>query len=155
VPFTERDIRDAARLLALIASSDSGSSQDDLEAAEREGDARSETLDEDMLLSRAKRHLRERQLRSQFFKRTAFGEPAWDILLILYISEFAGRRLRLRTLADRIEAPLSTTQRWIGYLEKERFVGREEHPDDKRMFYLRLLDRGRTVLNEYFAALPE
>ena len=151
--FTERDIRDAARLLALIANSDGSEAQECLE--EPRVDRQASPVDREVLLSRAKRHLRDRRLRRQFFSRAIFGEPAWDTLLVLYISEFFGRRLTVGRLVDWIEAPLSTTQRWIAYLEKERLVAKEGHPDDRRMAYVRLLDKGRAILDDYFTAVAE
>jgi DNA-binding MarR family transcriptional regulator len=153
LPFTERDIREAARLLALIASLDAGETQGSL--GEPELDRQSSSVDREVLLSRAKKHFRDRQLRRQFFSRAIFGEPAWDTLLVLYISEFFGRRLTVGRLVDWIEAPLSTAQRWIAYLEKERLVAKEGHPDDRRMAYIRLLDKGRTILDDYFTAAAE
>lgn len=144
VPFTDRDIREAARLLGLIASRHEGRPVN-----------QTSTLDAEVLLLRAKKQLRDRQLRRQFFSRAIFGEPAWDVLIVLYISEFSGRQLTVGRLVDWIEAPLSTTQRWIAYLEKERLVAKESHPADKRMAYVRLLDKGRAILEEYLAALAE
>lgn len=153
VPFTERDFRDAARLLALIARMDLTSAKE--AAEERSADRQPSSVDREVLLLRAKKHFRDRQLRRQYFSRGIFGEPAWDTLLVLYISEFSGRRLTIGRLVDWIDAPLSTTQRWIAYLEKERLVAKEGHPDDRRMAYVRLLDKGRAVLDEYFAAVIE
>ncbi len=153
VPFTERDIREAARLLALIANMDGSEAQN--WSGEPRLDRQASPVDREVLLSRAKRHFRDRQLRKQFFSRAIFGELAWDTLLVLYISEFFGRRLTIGRLVDWIEAPLSTTQRWIAYLEKERLIAKEGHPDDKRMAYVRLLDKGRAILEDYFAAVAE
>lgn len=152
IPFTERDRRDAARLLALIVNQESSEA---LEPALEPGQARQPPVDREVLLSQAKKHFRDRQLRTQYLSRGIFGEPVWDTLLVLYISEFSGRRLTVGRLADWIETPLSTTQRGIAYLEKERLIAKEGHPDDKRMAYVRLLDKGRTVLDDYFAAVAE
>ena len=151
VTFTERDIREAARLLALIASMDEAQDSAGVPKVDRPASS----ADREVLLSRAKKQFRDRQLRRQFCNRAIFGEPAWDTLLVLYISEFFGRRLTVGRLVDWIEAPLSTTQRWIAYLEKERLVAKEGHPDDRRMAYVRLLDKGRAILDDYFTAVAE
>ena len=148
--FTEHDRREAARLLALIANMDIGVAPTDA-ASQREA----ASIDREELLARAKKHFRDRQLRKQCFSPAIFGEPAWDTLLVLYISEFFGRRLTVGRLVDWIEAPLSTAQRWIAYLEKARLVTKEGHPDDKRMAYVRLLDKGKSLLDDYFAAVAE
>lgn len=155
VPFSERDIREAARLLALIANSDGNGGDADLCSAQLHSAPQARQVDREVLLSRAKKHMRDRQLRRQFFNRATFGEPAWDTLLVLYISDYSGRRLTVGKLADWIDAPLSTTQRWIAYLQKEHLVDKEGHPDDKRMAYVRLLDKGRAKLDDYFAAASD
>ena len=155
VPFTERDIREAARLLALIARSGDGQEHDELDTSQAQDGWQAQPVDREVLLSRARKQMRDRQLRKQFFSRATFGEPAWDMLLVLYISEFSGRRLTVGRLVDWIDAPLSTAQRWIGYLQKERLIDKEGHPDDKRMAYVRLLDKGQTALDNYFAALAD
>ena len=153
LPFTESDIREAARLLALIVSSEGKEAQNSAGGAELKQP--SSAVDREVLLSRARKHFRDRQLRGQYFSRALFGEPAWDSLIALYISEFSGRRLTISGLAERIDAPLSTTQRWIAYLQKEFLVGREENPGDKRTTFVLLLDKGRTALDHYFASGTE
>jgi hypothetical protein len=153
VPFTQRDIREAARLLALIASLEGIGEPDS--PGEAALDRQASSVDREVLLSRAKKQLRDRQLRRHYFSRAIFGEAAWDTLLVLYISEFFGRRLTVGRVVDWIEAPLSTTQRWIAYLEKERLVAKEGHPDDRRMAYIRLLEKGRTILDDYLTAAAE
>lgn len=157
-PFSARDIRDATRLLAIIASAERTDEEhgdgggEDLVATTTAPRRQPQLVSREVLVSRARRHLRERQLRKQFFNRATFGEPAWDTLLVLYISEHSGRRLTIGRLADWIEAPLSTTQRWIGYLEKERLIAKQGHPDDRRIAYLVLLEKGQALLNDYFTA---
>lgn len=153
VPFTDRDIREATRLLALIARSDQEKNY--FETPQLHTRQHAQLADREVLLWRARRHLRERQLRKQFFSRAIHGEPAWDTLLVLYISEFSGRRFTIGRLADWIQAPLSTAQRWIAYLEKERLIGKEGHPEDKRIAFLRLLDKGRAILDDYFTAVGD
>lgn len=150
VQLTPRDIRDAVRLLELIARS---GGTDDEEEEPVQSPPGGQAVDPDLLLARARRLVRERELRTHFFSRSIFGEHAWDILLILYISEASGRSFTLRRLAERIDAPLSTTQRWIGYLRKERLVDQENHPVDKRMVDVRLLGKGRELLENYLGAL--
>jgi hypothetical protein len=36
---------------------------------------------------------------------SAFGEPAWDMLLALYVSEQSAGRLTMSRLAELVEAP--------------------------------------------------
>jgi DNA-binding MarR family transcriptional regulator len=98
--------------------------------------------------------MNSRRLRFRYFKRAMFGEPAWEILLTLYITEGAEGRQSIGRLADLIETPLSTTARWIDYLERERLVEREPHPTDKRVIYIRLLAKARELLEAYLSGTP-
>lgn len=150
VTLTEQDVRDAARLLSLIADSVKTPSLGRIVANLGPDDRQDKRA---RLVLRARQHLHERQLRKQFLSRAVFGEPAWDSLLVLYISEFEGRRLTLRGVADEIQEPISSTQRWIGYLEKERLVEKEGHPTDRRMSHVALLNKGRETLDAYLAAI--
>lgn len=155
VEFTDKDIREATRLLALIANSGSASLDELLRAPQQRGSQSPVTTDPQVLLSRARRHLANRRLRTSYFNRSIFGEPAWDILLVLYITEFAGGRQTIRRLSDWIGTPASTALRWIDYLAKERLVQKEPHPKDRRMAYVTLLDRGRELLEGYFSSVAE
>ena len=102
---------------------------------------------------RARIILHSRRVRERYFKRAMFGEPAWDILLVLYIADLSGTRQTIGKLAEWIETPLTTAVRWIGYLEKERLVERQPHPTDKRTVYIQLLPKGRQAMGEYLSEM--
>jgi DNA-binding MarR family transcriptional regulator len=153
IEFTEQDIREAARLLALIANAGSSRLEELLRAPQR--GAANNHVDRDVLLARIRRHLSNRRLRTSYLNRAIFGEPAWDMLLVLYITESAGGRQSVRRLADWVGTPVSTTLRWINYLAKERLVQKEAHPNDRRMVFVTLLDKGRELLESYFSSIAE
>jgi len=82
-----------------------------------------------------------------------FGEPAWDLLLCLYIMD--GRRVTFGKLVNMIGEPMTTAVRWLDYLEKEHLIARRPDPSDRRMVCIELLDRGRDILDSYFASSPD
>jgi DNA-binding MarR family transcriptional regulator len=98
--------------------------------------------------------LNSRRIRKQYFHGDFFGEPAWEILLALYIVEEGEARLSMSRLAEWIEAPLSTVVRWIKSLEEEALVERIDHPTDRRTTFLKLKDEGRRALDAYLGLLP-
>ena len=152
VAFTERDIREAERLLKMIVAAP------DLQEPTTRGEWQAQSAEaagREALLARARKHLRERELRTRFLNPDALGEPAWETMLVLYISEFYDRRLTVGKLSDWIRAPLATTQRWLAYLEKRGFIGKEDDPQDRRLVYVKLLASGRELLDDYFAAAAE
>jgi DNA-binding MarR family transcriptional regulator len=103
------------------------------------------------LASRARIIFQGRKARLRHFNRAMFGEPAWDMMLALYISDIDGERLTATRLADLIEQPFSSVVRWIDYLEKERFIERRQHPTDKRVQQIRLTDKGRRSMEAYLS----
>lgn len=146
VVLSEKDVREAARLLKLLSTALAG--QSNFMVREEEGVSRDE------LILRARIVLNSRQLRTKYFNRAMFGEPAWDVLLALYITEQTKGRQSIGRIADWIQTPLTTVARWIDYLEKERLVSREAHPNDKRVIFICLLDKGRDLMDGYLGGMP-
>jgi DNA-binding MarR family transcriptional regulator len=77
-----------------------------------------------------------------------FGEPAWEILLLLYA---LGARQTIGRLAELACASKSTTIRWIDYLEAQQLVTRQPHPNDKRAVYAELTDKAREAIRVYLS----
>jgi DNA-binding MarR family transcriptional regulator len=149
VRLTDQDIRDAARLFKLLA----GSNRSERPTANVIAPSEGETMQEE-LARRARSIFGGRQLRTSFFSRSIFGEPAWDVLLVLYIMDASDARQTIGKLADWIKVPPTTVLRWVGYLEKERLVERQRHPTDRRVVFIRLVEKGRLALEAYLRAMP-
>jgi len=145
------DAREIARLLRLLqpATANPTSSAEAPEQDNKPAGCSART----QLQARARALFNERNRRAGFFSKSIFGEPAWELLLTLYIMD--GRRVTIRTLVSTVEAPQTTVLRWLEYLERERFVARRSDPDDKRVVCVELMDQGRDLLDAYFGTLPE
>lgn len=152
VTLTDKDLRDAARLFRLLV--DPAMLGNGLPGSfTPPGKPATTGEDRHALILRARSLLNSRRIRKQYFHRDIFGEPAWEILLALYVTEEAGARLTMSKLAERIEAPLTTVIRWVKALEEQSLVGRVEHPTDRRIIFIRLLETGRKALDGYLAAI--
>lgn len=152
VTLTEKDLEDAARLFKLLVDpAISGNGLSGLLASR----SRSATtaVDRQTLIAKARELLDSRHIRKQYFQSDIFGEPAWEILLALYIADDAGARPTMSKLAEWIDGPLTTVARWVKALEEQSLVGRAEHPTDRRIIFIRLLDAGRRALDDYFRAV--
>ena len=99
----------------------------------------------------AREIFRARQRRTNYVSKAMLGEPAWDMLLALYIDDRDGPRLSVGRLATISGAPMTTALRWIDYLAKERLVTRQPHPTDRRSEILELTDRARSALDQYLS----
>ncbi|MES2902941.1 MAG: MarR family transcriptional regulator [Pseudomonadota bacterium] len=153
VSLTERDVLDAARLLHLISDGLTGVN---FLSSDKESQRRSsaEPPERDELVDRARSVVHTRRLRARHFGRAMFAEPAWDMLLRLYLADSAQERQTIGQLTEGIETALTTVLRWVGYLEKEELVERQDHPTDRRIVFIRLTNKGRTALEAYLTELP-
>lgn len=76
-----------------------------------------------------------------------FGEPAWDILLGLFIAGCEGRRLSLAAVCSGAGTPESTALRWIAILENRGMIVREGAPDRA---FIKLSGFASVRLADYF-----
>ena len=105
--------------------------------------------------SRRRGVMSERKRRARFFSKVMLGEAAWDMLLALYVTDFSGGRQTITKLVNWVDAPRTTANRWIDYLERERLIERTPHPHDRRFVFVNLTEKARSVLDEYFSTLPD
>lgn len=90
-----------------------------------------------------------RDLRERSFDHNMFGEPAWDILLVLYTIDGDRRRLNTRELARLANLALTTALRWLDFLERRDLIVRKANTFDLRMVDAELSDKGRTAMDNY------
>ena len=81
-----------------------------------------------------------------------FGEPAWDILLDLFIAQGEGKAVSVSSACIGSAAPATTGLRWLGVLADEGLVVREADPADHRRVIVRLTEAGRAAMERFFDA---
>jgi len=86
----------------------------------------------------AKYLYRFRRRRDDIFPKRLFSDPAWDILLDLYISEVEGKKISITSACAASNVPLTTALRWIGVLEDRGLVIRYDDPTDNRRSFVRI-----------------
>lgn len=130
------------------------------------GNARAALLDrqgtaspEPNLAKLAKVLYASRVRRRRFLTAELLSEPAWDILLDLYINHAEGRSLRTTSVCLASNSPPTTALRWIGVLEQKRLIAREGSAQDQRAKDVRLTPRGveavEQCLMQYWIGLME
>ena len=142
--LSNRDVEDAKRLLSLLAT------VEERITLEPPPKAAGVSADKEALPTRAKELIANRRRRHAIFGKAMFGEPAWDMLLLLYALE-GGPRQTIGGLSDEAGASRTTGVRWIEYLEQQQLVFRSEHPTDRRTAFLELTDRGRDAIELYLS----
>lgn len=148
VTLSGRDLEEARRLFALLAGA-SGR----LPANNARPPA-GRTINAQVLAARARQILEARQQRTRIFGRAMFGEPAWEMLLLLYVSQ-SGSRQTVTRLAEGSGASKGTALRWLDYLLHQNLVRREPHPTDRRAAFVELTEKGRLALDKYLSEMNE
>ncbi len=82
-----------------------------------------------------------------------FGEPAWDILLDLFIAAGEGKNVSVSSACIGSAAPSTTGLRWLGILADEGLVLRENDPEDHRRVLVRLTAAGQAAMERFFEAV--
>lgn len=99
----------------------------------------------DQILPAAMAAYRRRLLRQHFFP-DIFGEPAWDMLLLL-----GGEGPQpVSALSVAGGTPATTGLRWIARLQRAGLIERIDDPEDRRRRWMRLSSAGRAALTGYF-----
>ena len=113
----------------------------------------SEGGDHPLWLDLAREHYRNRRRRDKIFgTETLFGEPAWDVLLDLFIAAKENRQVSVMSACIGAAVPSTTGLRWISALEREGLLAREDDPNDARRTYVLLTPKGYAAMVDYFDA---
>ena len=104
-------------------------------------------------LTSARRLLRERRLRERMFDGTEFGEPAWDILLNLYIAHHEGKLVSVSSLCIAAGVPATTALRWISTMEVRGQLRRHRDPIHKRRMFMSLSAEALAAMDRYLTSL--
>lgn len=120
----------------------------ELEARARESaePPRSLGFSDDKLATIATSIYRTRQQRARYFDPALFGEPAWDMLLDLFIARVRGARVSTTGVCLAAKVPQATGLRWVGQLVKAGLARRFRAPDDARLKLVEISDEGYCLM---------
>ncbi|WP_237709171.1 transcriptional regulator [Sphingomonas elodea] len=79
-----------------------------------------------------------------------FADPAFNILLTLYVSRHDGQDVSTSAACTASGVPTTTALRWINALTRRGMVRKRSLPTDRRFTYLELTDDTRAALERYF-----
>jgi hypothetical protein len=91
-------------------------------------------------IATAKRILDARRRRSAAFPDISFGEPAWDIMLDLFIAREEGQRVSTSSLCSAAGVPMTTALRWVTKMTADGVLVRTADAQDGRRFFFTLSD---------------
>jgi hypothetical protein len=90
-----------------------------------------------------------RKRRMNLFDASLFGEPAWDMLLTLFIARCRGQQVTTTRLCAAGGAPHATGLRWIGLLNAQGLLQRLRAPGDARVMLIELTETGYGLMRRY------
>ncbi len=102
----------------------------------------------------ARQVLDERTMRIAHFPGGIFGETAWDILLVLFSKENHLSMIAAE-LAVELNTALTSTVRWIHYLEQQSFIRIRHDPLDARREIVELTPEGDRTISSYLTVIKE
>jgi len=95
---------------------------------------------------------RDRRRREEIFKiEGLFSEPAWDILLDLFVAANERRSISVMSACIASTVPATTALRWITALEQQGILERKGDPKDARRTFVRLSPQGFQLMSDYLS----
>ena len=148
IALSRKDMLAARRLLRLLLGVDREASK----RRRQEPPTRREAdVGRTALIARAREEFENRRRRIATFGQSMFGEPAWDMLLALYILDVSGQRQTIGSLLDYSGTPPTTAKRWLDFLYAHDLVRREPHPTDRRTAFISLTAKAREKLDLFYS----
>lgn len=95
--------------------------------------------------------IRARRLRSRFFEKELFADPAWDMLLDLLQAEIAQLRVPVSSLCIAADVPATTALRWLKAMTDKGIFLRRADPHDGRRVFVELSPGASGAMRRYFA----
>lgn len=89
----------------------------------------------------AARKLRVRRMRERELGANLFADPAWDMLLDLFVQRVDGKATSVSTACIGSSAPPTTALRYLTMLEEAGLVHRTPASDDARRVFVALSDQ--------------
>ncbi len=103
------------------------------------------------LAQQADEEYRLRRDRLPTLANVLLGEPAWDILLDLFIQQTKGRHVSTTSACIASAAPMTTALRYLKLLESNGLIQSSRLNQDDRVRVVELSPQGLRVMTDYLA----
>ena len=92
-----------------------------------------------------------RQFRSSIFVRGLFGDPAWDIVLALYLGQLRNQSVPITRLAEAASVSVHAVDRWLAVLEGQGLIERTRTGPDGEELPAGLSQKGSSAMRRWLA----
>lgn len=110
-------------------------------------------MDSSGLAAVARRLLKEVDLRESFFNAAYFSDPAWHILLDLFVAAVEMKKVSVSSLCVAARVPSSTALRWIKHLTEAGLIGRVADYEDRRRYFIHIEPSAFANMAAYLARI--
>lgn len=114
-----------------------------------EDSAATTDADDARLAAVARAEYAARRRRDRLFDAGIFAEPAWDMLLDLFIQQHEQRPVSVHSLCIAAAVPQTTALRWMSKLAENGLIERRPCEYDNRVIHIELSERGLNVMERY------
>jgi hypothetical protein len=97
--------------------------------------------------------IQARRLRSCYFPEELFADPAWDILLELFLAEISHQRVTVSSACIAAAVPATTALRWLNSMVQQGLLVRRADPHDARRVFVELAPDSSLAMRRYFVEL--
>ncbi|UAK24329.1 helix-turn-helix domain-containing protein [Sphingomonas nostoxanthinifaciens] len=106
-------------------------------------------------LTTAKAWMKARAVRNKVLGLHLFAEPAWDMLLALYIAHGEFRMLSVSAVVSYANVPSTTGLRWLTKLEDSGMISRRTDLKDGRRIFVQMLPEAIESMETIFDQVGE
>lgn len=101
----------------------------------------------------AKRLIADRHARYTEFPSELFADPAWDILLDLFVAFADGLRISVSSAMIAANVPPTTALRWIALMTDRGYLVRVPDPRDRRRVHVELANNAVMRIQSYLEGI--
>jgi hypothetical protein len=120
----------------------------ELENRTAEPGTRALGLSDDKLATVARSIYRTRRRRLHYFDQSLFADPAWDMMLDLFINKVGASRVSTTSLCLAAGVAQATGIRWVQLLEEQGLLRRFKAPDDGRLVLIEITPHGYRLMRQ-------
>ena len=103
----------------------------------------------------ASRYLKLRSQRDAIAGPSLLPDPAWDMLLDLFVGHITGRDVSVTSACVASRRPATTSLRYIERMAKQGLIRREKDCNDNRKVYLRMTEKAFRAVAKWIDALRD
>lgn len=91
----------------------------------------------------------DRKSRDAQFGAGLFSDPAWDIMLALYVGKLQQIRMKTTALIEDSGVPSTTALRWINALSERGYLDKSSNPTDARSTLIEMTDTAAVLMTDF------